>query len=39
MKRLTARFAAPTLLPTSPAVPWDTLMAHPNYIHALDLLP
>jgi beta-N-acetylhexosaminidase len=28
-----------SLLPASPAVPWDALMAHPDYIHALDLLP
>jgi beta-N-acetylhexosaminidase len=27
------------LLPKSAALPWDALMAHPDYIHALDLLP
>jgi len=27
------------LLPTAPALPWDALMAHPDYMHALDLLP
>jgi beta-N-acetylhexosaminidase len=27
------------LLPTTPAMPWDVLMAHPDYMHALDLLP
>ncbi|MBA3771754.1 MAG: beta-N-acetylhexosaminidase [Ramlibacter sp.] len=27
------------LLPKAPASPWDTLMAHPDYIQALDLLP
>jgi beta-N-acetylhexosaminidase len=27
------------LLPAAPALPWDALMAHPDYIHALDLLP
>ncbi|HWP13736.1 MAG TPA: beta-N-acetylhexosaminidase [Ramlibacter sp.] len=27
------------LLPTTPAQPWDALMAHPDYIHALNLLP
>jgi hypothetical protein len=26
-------------LPTTPAMPWDVLMAHPDYMHALDLLP
>ncbi|MDP3760300.1 MAG: beta-N-acetylhexosaminidase [Ramlibacter sp.] len=27
------------LLPKGAALPWDALMAHPDYIHALDLLP
>jgi beta-N-acetylhexosaminidase len=27
------------LLPAAPALPWDTLMAHPDYMRALDLLP
>ena len=27
------------LLPVTPATPWDTLMAHPDYIQAMDLLP
>lgn len=27
------------LLPVAPALPWDTLMAHPDYMRALDLLP
>ena len=27
------------LLPGAPALPWDALMAHPDYIHALGLLP
>ena len=27
------------LLPAAPAMPWDALMAHPGYIHALDLIP
>jgi beta-N-acetylhexosaminidase len=27
------------LLPTGPAQPWDTLMRHRDYIHALGLLP
>ena len=27
------------LLPTSPAQGWDALMTHPDYIHALGLLP
>jgi beta-N-acetylhexosaminidase len=27
------------LLPQGPALPWNALMAHPDYIHALDLLP
>ena len=27
------------LLPIAPALPWDTLMAHPDYMRALDLLP
>jgi beta-N-acetylhexosaminidase len=27
------------LLPATPAHDWDALMAHPDYIHALDLLP
>ena len=27
------------LLPTAPAQPWDALMTHPDYIHALGLLP
>lgn len=27
------------LLPATPAQPWDALMAHPDYIHALGLLP
>jgi beta-N-acetylhexosaminidase len=27
------------LLPAAPAVPWDTLMAQPDYMRALDLLP
>jgi beta-N-acetylhexosaminidase len=27
------------LLPHAPALPWDALMAHPDYIHALGLLP
>jgi len=27
------------LLPTAPVQPWDALMAHPDYIHALGLLP
>ncbi|MDB5872715.1 MAG: beta-N-acetylhexosaminidase [Ramlibacter sp.] len=27
------------LLPAGPAMPWDALMAHPDYIHALGLLP
>ncbi len=27
------------LLPAAPALPWDALMAHPDYIHALGLLP
>ena len=27
------------LLPTAPALPWDALMGHPDYIQALDLLP
>lgn len=27
------------LLPVTPAAPWDALMAHPDYIRALDLLP
>jgi beta-N-acetylhexosaminidase len=27
------------LLPVGPALEWDALMAHPDYIHALDLLP
>ena len=27
------------LLPISPALPWDALMAQPDYIHALGLLP
>ena len=27
------------LLPAAPALPWEALMAHPDYIHALGLLP
>ena len=27
------------LLPTAPAQSWDALMTHPDYIHALGLLP
>ncbi|MDB5881211.1 MAG: putative b-N-acetylhexosaminidase, Glycoside Hydrolase Family 3 [Ramlibacter sp.] len=27
------------LLPVAPALPWDTLMSHPDYMRALDLLP
>ncbi len=27
------------LLPAAPALAWDALMAHPDYIHALGLLP
>ncbi|AMO22095.1 beta-N-acetylhexosaminidase [Ramlibacter solisilvae] len=27
------------LLPRGPALSWDALMAHPEYMHALDLLP
>lgn len=27
------------LLPVTPATPWDALMAHPDYIQAMDLLP
>ncbi len=27
------------LLPAAPAMPWDALMAHPDYIHAMGLLP
>jgi len=27
------------LLPSTPAQPWDALMTHPEYIHALGLLP
>jgi beta-N-acetylhexosaminidase len=27
------------LMPASPALAWDALMAHPDYMHALDLLP
>jgi len=27
------------LLPTAPALHWDALMTHPQYIHALGLLP
>jgi beta-N-acetylhexosaminidase len=27
------------LLPAAPALPWDALMAHPDYIQALGLLP
>jgi len=27
------------LLPKGAALPWDALMAHPDYMHALDLLP
>jgi beta-N-acetylhexosaminidase len=27
------------LLPATPAQPWDALMAHPDYIQALGLLP
>jgi beta-N-acetylhexosaminidase len=27
------------LLPVAPALPWDALMSHPDYIHALGLLP
>ncbi|HEY0886287.1 MAG TPA: beta-N-acetylhexosaminidase [Ramlibacter sp.] len=27
------------LLPSIPALPWDDLMRHPDYIHALRLLP
>jgi beta-N-acetylhexosaminidase len=27
------------LLPRGPALNWDALMAHPEYMHALDLLP
>jgi beta-N-acetylhexosaminidase len=27
------------LLPVAPALPWDTLMAHPDYMRALDLVP
>jgi len=27
------------LLPAAPALPWDSLMAHPDYIHALGLIP
>ena len=27
------------LLPSNPALPWDELMRHPAYIHALRLLP
>ncbi|HSV44857.1 MAG TPA: beta-N-acetylhexosaminidase [Ramlibacter sp.] len=27
------------LLPAAPALSWDALMAHPAYMHALDLLP
>jgi beta-N-acetylhexosaminidase len=27
------------LLPGAPALPWDTLMAQADYMHALDLLP
>lgn len=27
------------LLPKGTAQPWDALMAHPDYMHALDLLP
>ncbi len=27
------------LLPAAPALPWDALMSHPDYIHALGLLP
>ena len=27
------------LLPTAPALSWDALMAHPDYMHAVDLLP
>jgi beta-N-acetylhexosaminidase len=27
------------LLPAAPALPWDTLMAHPDYMRALDLIP
>jgi beta-N-acetylhexosaminidase len=28
-----------SLLPTSAPLGWDALMAHPDYMHALDLLP
>jgi beta-N-acetylhexosaminidase len=28
-----------SLLPVAPAPAWDALMAHPDYMHALDLLP
>ena len=27
------------LLPVTTALPWDVLMAHPDYMHAMDLLP
>ncbi len=27
------------LLPAGPALAWEALMAHPDYMHALDLLP
>jgi beta-N-acetylhexosaminidase len=27
------------LLPATPTLPWDTLMAQADYMHALDLLP
>jgi beta-N-acetylhexosaminidase len=27
------------LLPAAPALPWDMLMAHPDYMRALDLIP
>ena len=27
------------LLPVGAALPWDALMSHPDYMHALDLLP
>jgi beta-N-acetylhexosaminidase len=27
------------LLPRGPSLSWDALMAHPDYMHALDLLP
>ena len=27
------------LLPVGPALQWDSLMAHPDYMRALDLIP